>query len=111
MRTLSKLLSAPVIAGMLGALAMTASVPAMARDHDRGGHWRGEHHEYHHRRGDHDRDWGWGGPSVSFGFGYPYYNSGYYGYRGYNCDPNSWYYDPDECYGGGHYGYYGDWDD
>lgn len=112
MRTFSKLLSAPLMAGLLGAVAMTASVPATARDYDRygGRHWSG-HHEYHHWRG--GRDWDDYGPNVSFGFygGYPYYNSDYYGYYGspyYGCDNDGWY-GSDDCYGS-YYGDY-DWDD
>jgi hypothetical protein len=118
MRTLSKLLSAPVIAGMLGAAAMTAAVPAMARDyghHWSGRHWSGHHwgghRGYHHWRG--HGGWGWS-PGVSFGFygGYPYYGSdyGYYG-RPYYCNTSSWYYNPDYCYGSDYYGYYGGWYD
>lgn len=114
MRTLSKLLSVPVIAGLMGAVAMTAAVPASARDYDNDGrYWSGEHHNYHHWRGDRDEDWG---PNVSFGFyGSPYYDSdyygGYYGSPSYGCDTDSWYSNSDDCYGGYYGGYYGDWDD
>lgn len=94
MRTFSRLLSIPAIAGMIGAGVLAISAPALAQDHHHWGstqHWhRGDHRgDYRQYRGGH-----WhGGSSVTFGFyGYPY-DSGYYysdypyyGYYDYDCN-------------------------
>jgi len=114
MSRFSKLLAMPALAAMVGAGAMAASAPASAQmvRHPTFGHFRASHPVFRNRvvvRRPFVRDRFaigigfpayYGGYYGSYGYpyyGYPYNDSYYDGYYGSSCDPDSAYYDPDDC--------------